>query len=132
MALTNPLIDRYAVYCVDLNPVVGAAMSQRRPAVVISDAEMNRLLQTVVVCPPTSRVHERWPGRVMTQATGRPAEAAVDQIRTVSRRRLGDRIGTLSGGEAAAVRHVITEMYGLQTVTKIGHDHLAIPPSVTK
>jgi len=35
----------------------------------------------------------------------------VDQIRTVSKARLGDKIGSL-GDEAAALRRVITEMYG--------------------
>jgi len=37
---------------------------------------------------------------------------AVDQISTVSRQRIGRRIGTLKPAVAAAVRHVITVMYG--------------------
>jgi mRNA-degrading endonuclease toxin of MazEF toxin-antitoxin module len=36
----------------------------------------------------------------------------VDQIRTVSKDRLGEKIGSLSKTEAAALRRVITEMYG--------------------
>ena len=43
---------------------------------------------------------------------GRPADVAMDQIRTVSKIRLGDKIGSLSKDEAAALRRVITEMYG--------------------
>ena len=38
----------------------------------------------------------------------------MDQIRTVSNVRLGDKIGSLSKDEAAALRRVITEMYGEQ------------------
>jgi mRNA-degrading endonuclease toxin of MazEF toxin-antitoxin module len=36
----------------------------------------------------------------------------VDQIRTVSKARLGPRIGSLSDGQAAALRRLITEMFG--------------------
>jgi mRNA-degrading endonuclease toxin of MazEF toxin-antitoxin module len=43
---------------------------------------------------------------------GRAAEIAVDQIRTVSKARLGSGIGSLSEAEAAALRRLITEMYG--------------------
>ena len=37
---------------------------------------------------------------------------AVDQIRTVSKARLGKKVGTLSNEEAGALRRLITEMYG--------------------
>jgi mRNA interferase MazF len=113
------MIERYAVYRVARDPVVGAEMAKRRPAVVISDEQMNEHLETVVVCPVTSRIHPRWPGRVQTGATGQPAEIAVDQIRTISRRRLGDKLGTLTEAEAAAVRHVITQMYGVLSVSAV-------------
>jgi mRNA interferase MazF len=36
----------------------------------------------------------------------------VDQIRTISKSRLAAKIGTLSDDEAAALRRLITEMYG--------------------
>jgi mRNA-degrading endonuclease toxin of MazEF toxin-antitoxin module len=39
-------------------------------------------------------------------------EIAVDQIRTISKRRLGPKAGTLSEAESAALRRIITEMWG--------------------
>jgi mRNA interferase MazF len=42
----------------------------------------------------------------------RPAEIAVDQIRTVSKSRMGQRIGALNKNDAAVLRRIITEMYG--------------------
>jgi len=36
----------------------------------------------------------------------------VDQIRTISKSRLGAKIGALTEDEAAALRRIITEMYG--------------------
>lgn len=94
-------------------------MAKRWPAVVVSDNAMNGLLSTVVVCPLTSRRHPTWPSRVGCVAGGISGEIAVDQIRTVSRRRVGEFIGAIGASEAAAVRHVITEMYGLLAV-KVG------------
>src|SRR6056297_4072749 len=63
---TGSMIERYAVYRVHLDPGTGSEMIKTRPAVVISDELMNRYLQTVVVCPITSRVHPGWPSRVQT------------------------------------------------------------------
>ena len=40
------------------------------------------------------------------------AEIAVDQIRNISKSRLGNKIATLTDPEAAALRRLITEMYG--------------------
>ena len=60
----------------------------------------------------TSELHPTWRSRLQVRCGGRPADVAVDQIRTVSKVRLGDKIGSLSKDEAAALRRVITEMYG--------------------
>lgn len=110
------MIERYTAYWVDLDPTRGSELSKRRPAVVISDDEMNASLRTVVVCPLTTRLHPRWPSRIRTEVAGQTAEIACDQIRTVSRSRLGERIGPIDDAAAAAVRHVITEMYGVLSV----------------
>ena len=91
-------------------------MAKVRPALVVSDEAMNRLLTTVVVCPVTSRLHPRWPSRVRTVVARREAEIAVDQIRTVDKGRLGQRIDAIGETAAAEVRHVITEMYGVLSV----------------
>ncbi len=87
-------------------------MSKSRPVVIVSLDELNARLQTVTVCPLTTRIHPAWKSRLQVGCAGRPAEIAVDQIRTISRARLGKKIGALSEDEAAALRRLITEMYG--------------------
>ena len=109
-------VERYAVYWVHLDPVRGSEIAKTRPALVVSDEAMNRLLSTVVVCPVTSRLHPRWPSRVHTAIGGREAEIAVDQIRTIDKTRLGARIDAIGEAAAAEVRHVITAMYGVLSV----------------
>ena len=43
---------------------------------------------------------------------GRSTEIAVDQMQTVSKTRLGPRIGSLSDDEASSLRRLIPEMFG--------------------
>lgn len=103
---------RYEIRWTDLDPSRGAEMAKTRPAVIVSLDALNQRLQTVTVCPLTSQLHPTWRSRVRVRCAGRPAEVAVDQIRTVSKLRLGDKIGLLGKDEAATLRRVITEMYG--------------------
>lgn len=105
--------ERYGVYWVDLEPVRGGGIAKTGPAVVVSDDAMNRLLSTVVVCPLISRLHPAWPSRIQTAVAGRGAEIAVDQIETIDKSRLGERIDVLDESAAASLRHVITLMYGV-------------------
>jgi mRNA interferase MazF len=106
------IIKRYEVRWAILGPSRGAEMAKTRPVVIVSPDELNGRLQTVTICPVTSRLHPAWRSRLPVQCAGRPGEIAVDQIRTVSKARLGPRIGSLSDGEAAALRRLITEMFG--------------------
>ena len=107
------MIERYGVYWVSLDPVQGSEIAKTRPAVVISDDAMNRFLDTIVVCPLTSRLHHRWPSRIQTTVAGSPAEIAVDQIRAVDKTRMGKQLDMLDPSAESQVRHVITQMYGV-------------------
>lgn len=104
--------QRYAIYFADLNPTVGGEIRKVRPVVVVSQNEMNQFLDTVVICPLTSTLHPQWRSRLQIQCAGQDAEIAVDQIRTISKRRLRRRLDRLSAAEAAQLRRLITEMYG--------------------
>jgi len=106
------VVGRYGVYLADLDPTRGREIAKTRPVVVVSQDEMNRYLDTVVVCPLTTKLHPRWRGRIQITCSGRKAEIAVDQIRTLSKERLGRRLDELEPAMAAQVRRLITEMYG--------------------
>ena len=106
-----PFPRRYAVYMADSNPTKGAEIRKVRPVVIVSRDEMNRHLETVVVCPITSNLHPRWRGRLQVRCADRDAEIAVDQIRTISKQRLGQLVDSLSAESAAQLRRIIAEMY---------------------
>jgi mRNA interferase MazF len=105
-------VERYGIYLADLNPTRGAEIAKARPVVVVSREEMNRYLDTIVVCPLTTKLHPRWRSRIPVTCARRRAEVAVDQIRTISKDRLGKRLDHLSAVDAARIRRLIVEMYG--------------------
>ena len=105
-------IKRYEIYFADLNPTIGSEIKKVRPVVVISQDEMNKYLETVVVCPLTSTVHPQWRTRLQIKCANKKAEIAVDQIRTISKQRLKKKIDELSKIKAAQLRKLITDMYG--------------------
>jgi len=111
-AVRAKIIRRYEIRWANLDPARGAEMAKARPVVIVSLDALNERLETITVCPVTSRIHSTWRGRMPVRCAGRPAEIAVDQIRTVSRSRIGARLGSLSEEDAAALRRLITEMYG--------------------
>jgi mRNA interferase MazF len=105
-------IKRYAIYFADLNPTIGSEIKKVRPVVVVSQDEMNKYLETVMVCPLTSKLHPQWRTRIQIKCAKKDAEIAVDQIRTISKLRLKKKIDQLSSGQAAQLRKLITDMYG--------------------
>ena len=105
-------VERYGIYLADLDPTRGREIAKTRPVVVISQDAMNRNLDTVVVCPLTTKLHPQWRSRIQITCARKKAEIAVDQIRTVDKERLAKRIDRLEASTAAQLRHLITEMYG--------------------
>jgi len=105
-------IKRYEIYFADLNPTIGSEIQKVRPVVIVSQDEMNQYLETVVVCPLTSKLHAQWRTRLQIKCSDRNAEIAVDQIRTISKKRLKNKIDELTKSKAAELRKLITDMYG--------------------
>lgn len=108
MTILTP--KRYEIYFADLT--LGSEISKIRPVVIISDDNMNNHLETIVVCPITSKLHPTWRTRLQITCADKQAEIAVDQIRTISKTRLKKNIDQLSIDEASQLRRIITEMYG--------------------
>ncbi len=87
-------------------------MAKTRPVVIVSLDVLNASLQTITVCPLTTQLHPSWRTRLTVRFGRKDAEIAVDQIRTISKSRVGRKLGTLTNDDAATLRRLITEMYG--------------------
>ncbi len=105
-------IERYEIYFADLNPTIGSEIKKIRPVVIISQDEMNQYMETIVVCPLTSKLHPKWRTRLQIKCANKNAEIVVDQIRTISKKRLKKKLDKLSKIKAAQLRKLITDMYG--------------------
>ena len=102
-------MKRFEVWLVNLDPTVGNEINKTRPAVIVSPDELKAHMQTVVVVPLTTG--RSYPYRIATQVQGKKGVAAIDQIRTVDRRRLVKKVGTLRGNTAKRVLGALTEMF---------------------
>jgi mRNA interferase MazF len=105
-------VKRYEIRWAALDPTRGSEMAKTRPVVIVSLDVLNDVLATVTVCPLTTQLHPEWRTRLPAVVAGKAAEIAVDQIRTISKSRLGRKVSALTAEEAQALRRLITEMYG--------------------
>lgn len=108
-------IKRFHLYTVNLDPTIGAEMQKTRPCLVVSPDEMNLYLRTVTILPLTS-ISRELPTRVLIEASSQSglnndSYAAVDQIKTVDKTRLGTVIGEISEAEKQKIAKVILETF---------------------
>lgn len=105
--------ERYGIYLAALDPTVGREIAKTHPVVIVSLDVLNRVLDTVVVCPLTTKLHPGWRSRLPVKCAGKPAEIAVDQIRTISTQRLVRKVNAINATTAEKLRQMIVEMYGM-------------------
>jgi mRNA interferase MazF len=103
------VIERGDVYRVSLDPVLGSEVGKTRPAVVIQNDLANRSSPTVTVVPISSaRADHVYPFQVLIAAgeggLERDSKALCEQIRTLSKTRLLERLGRLSPERLAEIR----------------------------
>ena len=91
------------VYWVALDPALGTEIKKTRPAVVVSNDSANAFGLRVVVLPVTSNVSSLFPGETLVSVGGKPGRVLGDQIRSVDKKRLRGRLGSLTREELRAV-----------------------------
>ena len=102
-------ITQYEIYWVNLDPTIGREMKKTRPCVILSPDDMNQFIATVIVAPVTSTIRA-YPSRVKFVLNGKTNMIALDQIKTIDKLRLQDKIGKLNTVTIAIVKKVIEEM----------------------
>jgi len=103
------VLEQYEMVIVNLDPTIGSEIKKTRPCVILSPNEMNEYLKTIVIAPLTSKSKD-YPTRVKIEVNGKESWIAVDQIRTIDRRRIYKKINRLTDETITAVKKVIKEM----------------------
>nr|WP_026894650.1 type II toxin-antitoxin system PemK/MazF family toxin [Clostridiisalibacter paucivorans] len=94
----NDLIKRGDIFYADLSPVIGSEQGGVRPVLVIQNDVGNKYSPTTIVSAITSQINKaKLPTHIEIKATeyGLPKDSVVllEQIRTVDKKRLRERIG---------------------------------------
>ncbi|MEN9780771.1 MAG: hypothetical protein RL014_1919 [Pseudomonadota bacterium] len=98
------------IWLAQLDPTVGSEIRKTRPCVIVSPVEMNQYLRTVIVAPMTTG--SRPAGfRVGLTFQGKQGLILLDQIRTLDRARLVQRLGALRPATLAQVQQVLGQMF---------------------
>ncbi|WP_310594586.1 type II toxin-antitoxin system PemK/MazF family toxin [Flavobacterium sp.] len=102
-------IVQYAIVLVNLDPTLGSEIQKTRPCVVVSPNEMNKHLNTIIIAPMTSSLKE-YPTRVAVNHNSKKGMIALDQIRTVDKKRILKVLGKLNKSEIQSTKEVLKEM----------------------
>ncbi len=104
---------RGEVWWVNFDPSVGGEIQKVRPAVIVSNDAANRHLNRLQVIPISSKVANLYPGEAYVTLNGQQRKAIADQLTTVSKLRVQNQVGTLSGPDMARVAQAIKVQLGL-------------------
>jgi len=102
-------IKQYDVFLVSLDPTVGHEIKKIRPCIIISPDEMNKYIATIIIAPMTSQSHS-YPTRIQINFNGKKGWVVLDQIRTVDKKRLIKKVGTINRQTIREIKNIIKEM----------------------
>ena len=104
------MVSQFDVYLVALDPTLGSEIKKTRPSLIISPNEMNCCLSTVLVAPMTTTLRN-YPTRVKITFQGKKGDIALDQMRSVDKKRLVKCLGNVNKSAAQKTLSVLQEMF---------------------
>lgn len=103
-------INRFEVFLVNLDPTVGHEIKKTRPCLVISPNEMNHHISTVIVAPMTTK-GRKYPTRINCSFQEKKGQIVLDQIRTIDKKRLVKRLGTINRNTQTKTLTLLQELF---------------------
>ena len=118
------MVRRGEIYYADLSPVVGSEQGGVRPVLIVQNDVGNKHSHTVIADAITSqREKAKLPTHIALSAPdyGLPRDSVVllEQIRTLDKRRLRERMGRVDGELMEKIDAAIAVSFGLQTTQLI-------------
>jgi mRNA interferase MazF len=119
----NPIVRRGDIYYADLSPVVGSEQGGLRPVLIIQNDIGNKYSPTVIAAAITSRMsktHLPTHIDVYAEKVGLAKDSVIllEQIRTIDKRRLKEKMGHLDTVMMDRVNTAIAISFGLGSATE--------------
>ena len=112
------IVKRGDIYYADLSPVVGSEQGGIRPVLVIQNDIGNKYSPTVIAAAITSQINKaKMPTHIELAAKdyglNKDSVILLEQIRTIDKRRLREKIGRIDDGLMASVNNALSKSFGL-------------------
>ena len=111
-------VKRGEIYYADLSPVVGSEQGGLRPVLIVQNDTGNKHSPTVIAAAITSQINKaRLPTHIELEAKSygltKDSVVLLEQIRTIDKRRLKERMGSLDERLMTQVDNAIAVSFGL-------------------
>jgi len=115
-------VKRGEIYYADLSPVIGSEQGGMRPVLIIQNDVGNRHSPTVIAAAITSQINKaRLPTHIELSAhsygLSKDSVVLLEQIRTIDKRRLKERMGQVDPGLMNQIDNAIAVSFGIGGAT---------------
>lgn len=112
------VVKRGDIFYADLSPVVGSEQGGVRPVLVVQNDVGNKFSPTVIIAAVTSQINKaKLPTHIEIKADdyglAKDSVILMEQIRTIDKKRLRERIGRLDDELMEQVNSALTVSFGL-------------------
>jgi mRNA interferase MazF len=130
-----PTIKRGDIFYADLSPVIGSEQGGLRPVLIVQNDVGNKYSPTVIAAAITSRMGKtRLPTHIDIHADrvglAKDSVILLEQIRTLDKKRLKEKMGHLDDTVMKEVNEAITISFGLSQRTYLDTEGQSDIPSV--
>ncbi len=95
------------------DPSIGTEIKKTRPALIISNDISNRFSKRVQVIPATSKINKLYPSECYIKIKNKTVKLMADQIMTVFKERLSNKIGEITDKEIEELERVLALQLGM-------------------
>ena len=111
-------IKRGDIFYADLSPVIGSEQGGVRPVLIVQNDVGNKFSPTVIAAAITSRQDKAsLPTHIEVDAKdcglAKDSVVLLEQVRTIDKKRLREKMGTLDTGDMGKVNEALSVSFGL-------------------